>query len=339
MPRKVNEENERIKRAYLTYLREAKRADDSTVQRAAEAILRFEASTSFRPFKRFHIEQPRAFKVKLNDEISATTGKPLSKATISGILRSNKAFFLWLAGQPGYKSRISYSDAEYFNQSAKDARIAHAQRETPFPTLAQCRHAFDRMPDESQIERRNRALFAFLMITGARDGAIASLRMKHIDLVEGVVYQDAREVRTKNSKTFNTWFLPIDPVYRECFEAWVAYLRDDLLFGHDDPLFPPPDIGVEAGRFTVQGLSRSPYATAGPIREVIKRAFTSAGLLAFAPHSFRKTIVKWGVGHYTSPEALKAFSQNIGHESLLTTYSAYLPVSQERQAELIRTQR
>lgn len=247
MPRKVNEENERIKRAYLTYLREAKRADDSTVQRAAEAILRFEASAGYKSFKRFHIEQPRAFKAKLNGEISSATGKPLSKATISGILRANKTFFLWLAGQPGYKSRISYSDAEYFNQPAKDARIAHAQREAPHPTLAQCRHAFDRMSQDSLIERRNRALFAFLMITGARDGAIASLLLKHIDLVEGVVYQDAREVRTKNSKTFNTWFLPIDPVYRECFQAWVAVLRDVLLFGHDDSLFPPPEMGVEAG--------------------------------------------------------------------------------------------
>ena len=46
--------------------------------------------------------------------------------------------------------------------------------------------------------------------------------------------------------------------------------------------------------------------------------------------------MKWGVGYYKTPEALKAFSQNIGHESLMTTYSAYLPVSSERQAELIR---
>jgi integrase len=97
-------------------------------------------------------------------------------------------------------------------------------------------------------------------------------------------------------------------------------------------------MGFENGLFAVTGLSQTPYATAGSIREVIKSAFTSAGLPAFAPHSFRKTIVKWGVGHYRTPEALKAFSQNIGHEHLMTTYSAYLPVSQERQAELITRQ-
>lgn len=204
MPRKVNEENERIKRAYLTFLREAKRCDDATVLKAANAILRLEASTGYKSFKRFHIEQPRAFKAKLNEDRSATTCKPLSKATISGILQANKAFFIWLAGQPGYKSRISYSDAEYFNQNAKDARIAHTQRDAPYPTLAQCRHAFDRMPEGTYIERRNKALFAFLMITAARDGAIASFRLKHVDLIEGTVFQDAREVRTKGAKTFTT---------------------------------------------------------------------------------------------------------------------------------------
>lgn len=336
MPRKVNEENERIKRAYLTFLREAKRCDNATVNKAADAILRFEASTGYKSFKRFHIEQPRAFKAKLNEVRSAATHKSLSKATVSGILRANKAFFLWLAGQPGYKSRISYSDAEYFNQNAKDARIAHAKREAPYPTLAQCRYVFDQMPEGTDIELRNKALFAFLMITGARDGAIASFRLKHVDLVEGMIYQDAREVRTKGAKTFPTWFLPVDSVYRTRFECWVGFLRDRLLFGNDDPLFPPPLMGRLEGGFAVTGLARTPYAGAGPIRQAIKDAFTTAGLPAFPPHSFRKTLVRWGEQHYQSREAFKAFSQNLGHESIVTTVSAYMPVSQERQAELIR---
>jgi hypothetical protein len=29
-----------------------------------------------------------------------------------------KAFALWLAGRQGYKSQISYADADYFNVSA-----------------------------------------------------------------------------------------------------------------------------------------------------------------------------------------------------------------------------
>ncbi len=40
--RKLNEENERIKRRYLQYLKVAKRKDATTVLKAAEGILRFE---------------------------------------------------------------------------------------------------------------------------------------------------------------------------------------------------------------------------------------------------------------------------------------------------------
>lgn len=335
MSRKVNEENERVKRRYLAWLRNAKRCDETTVDKAADAILRFEESTSFRSFKRFHIEQAITFKDKLARERSAKTGQPLAKATVSSVLRSAKGFFVWLADQPGYRSRIRYADAEYFNLNAKDARIAHAERPRPFPSLEQCRHAFEQMPGETPIQKRDKALFAFFMITGARDGAVSSLRLKHIDLIEGCVHQDAREVQTKFSKTFTTWFLPVDKAYTDVFVAWVEYLRKDLLFGPEDALFPKPEIRATAGGFEVTGLSRAPYSNAGRIREIIKTAFTDAGLSAYAPHSFRKTLVKWGDDRYQTREAFKAFSQNIGHDSVVTTVSAYCPVSPERQADLI----
>lgn len=337
MMRKFNEENERIKRHYLQYLREADQRDQATVDKVADAILKFEASTAFKSFKKFHTDQAIAFKRKLEAAKNTRTGKPLSKATIDGILRANRAFFFWLAGQPGYKSRITYTDARYFNISAKDARIAHAQRDTPFPTIGQAKHAFDAMPNGSDIERRNKALFAFLMLTGMRDGAIASLRLKRVDLLEGCVYQDARDVKTKNAKTFTTWFLPVDPAYRTCFEAWVSHLRDGLLFGHEDALFPKPEMGLSVdGGFKVLGLSRQNYANAGKIREIIKEAFVLAGLPTFAPHSFRKTLVKYGDQICTTREQFKAWSLNLGHESIVTTISAYCPVPADRQAELIK---
>ena len=47
-----------------------------------------------------------------------------------------KRFFHWLAGQPGYRSRLQYSDADYFNLSDMDARVATARRESVGPTKA-----------------------------------------------------------------------------------------------------------------------------------------------------------------------------------------------------------
>jgi integrase len=336
MTRKIHEENERIKRRYLTFLREAKRADHATVDKAADAILRFERSTGSKPFKRFHIDQATNFKRQLEADVNSRTGRPLSKATIDGTLRLVKVFVQWLSGQPGYKSRISYADAEYFNLNRKDARIAHTDRDTPYPTMEQCRHAFTLMPNGTEIEKRNRAIFAFLMLTGARDGAIASARLKHINLAEACFYQDARLVKTKFAKTFTSWFLPVDAAYLECLTDWITFLRQDRLFGHDDALFPKPEQGLIDGSFATIGLSRETYGNAGKIREVIKNAFINAGLPPFAPHSFRKTLVKYGDQLCKTREQFKAWSQNLGHDSVVTTISAYCPVSNERQAELIR---
>ncbi len=74
-----------------------------------------------------------------------------------------RAFFFWLAGRPGYKARLQYSDADYFNLSDKDVRIATAQRERKAPTLEQVKHVIAAMPEGNEIERRNRALVAFVL--------------------------------------------------------------------------------------------------------------------------------------------------------------------------------
>ncbi len=334
--RKLNEENERIKRRYLQYLKAAKRKDASTVLKAAEGILRFEASTGYASFKKFRIEQVIKFQDRLNDATNKATGKPLSKSTIRSILSANKGFVFWLADQTGYKSRIRHSDADYFNMDAKGARVASAVRETPYPSIEMARHAFSYMPDGTETERRNKALFAFFMLTGARDGAVTSLRVKHINMIDSCVYQDAREVKTKNSKTITTFFLPVDTEYLACFTDWGTFLRKDKLFGPDDALFPPPRFAQIDGSFTVTGLKRETYKNANAIRAAIKEAFTRADLPAFTPHAFRKTLVKWADIAYPTRQAFKAFSQNIGHSSVITTVSAYCPVSTEEQGALIK---
>lgn len=203
-----NPSNERIKRQYFAYLAEAQGYNEQSIDSVAKAIDRFEAYTRHKGFKTFHIEQARAFKRDLSEQ-RGRSGEPLSKATLYATLTALKRFFVWLAGQPGYKSRITYADAEYFNLSAKDTRIAKATRPARVPTLEQIRHVIHSMPATTDIGRRDRALIAFTILTGARDGAIASFKIRHIDVTEGKIDQDAREVRTKFSKSFVTTFFPV----------------------------------------------------------------------------------------------------------------------------------
>jgi len=60
----------------------------------------------------------------------------------------------------------------------------------------------DVMPKETEIDKRDHALIAFTIVSGARDRAIISFRLKHIDIDREMIEQDAREVRTKRAKTF-----------------------------------------------------------------------------------------------------------------------------------------
>jgi len=294
---KHNANNERVKYRYFTYLKEAKRLSEQTLDSVAKALARFEEYTQFKDFKAFHHQQAIAFKSHLAKQEGQRSGQVLSKATLHSTLAALQRFFQWLAGQPSYKSRLNYTDADYFNLSDKDMRIATARRFQIIPTMEQIKHVIASMPDNTDIERRNRALVAFTILTGARDSAIASFKLKHIDLIHGCVKQDAREVKTKFSKTFTTYFFPIDGDAHSIFAEWVQYLRNKKFWGNEDPLFPATRVVIgKTGEFEVDGIDKKHWSNATPIRKVFREAFEGASLPYFTPHSFRHTLACLGEG-------------------------------------------
>src|SRR5205085_2407083 len=78
------------------------------------------------------------------------------------------------------------------------------------------------------------------------------------------------------------------------------------------------------------------WSSAARIRIIFRDAFLSAGLLYFNPHSFRNTLVRLGQTVCQSPEEFKAWSQNLGHDKVLTTFLSYGQVESSRQGEIIR---
>jgi integrase len=338
--RKCHPKNERIKRHYFAYLEEAKRMNSSSVDQAAAAIANFENTTGHRDFAAFHTEQARKFKRHLAEEINSTTGKPLAKATTYSRLMAVKSFLVWLAGQPGYRSCLTYSDMEYFNPSNNDGRIAKATHEKPVPTLAEIRHVLNSMPASTDIEKRDRAIIAFAILSGARDDAIASVSIRHVDISHRTVFQDGRDVRTKNRKTFTSSFFPVGSDIETIVENWHSFLIRERLYGPDDPLFPATLIAVsDNGLFEATGLRRKHWKNATAIRRIFRQAFEGAGLPYYNPHSFRNTLVAFGQKICKTPEMLKAWSQNLAHADVLTTLTSYGVVASNRQAEIFESLR
>lgn len=331
---KHNIANERIKREYFSYLKEAKRLSEKSIDQAAAVIAAFEASTGHKDFKRFHIEQAKAFKRKLEETISVS-GEPLAIATIRSRLMAMKAFFQWLPGRHGYR-RLGYADADYFNLSAKNNRIASTTHEKRVPSIEQIQHVLKSMPHGSDIEKRDRASIAFALLTGARDNAIASFKLKHVDCAARTVDHDAREVRTKFSKTIKSDFFPVGDDIAAIVIEWVGHLKEALLFGPNDALFPKTRVIVgKAGSFETDGLTRDNWTSAQPLRKIFAKSFAVAGQPYYNPHSFRSTLARLGESICRTPEEFKAWSQNLGHESPLTTFTSYGEVPSHRQSEIM----
>ena len=90
-------------------------------------------------------------------------------------------------------------------------------------------------------------------------------------------------MKTKFSKTFTTYFFPVGDEILEIVAEWVRFLREEKLWGNDDPLFPATHIALGTTRqFEVMGLERKHWSTANPIRMIFREAFERAGL----PYSF-----------------------------------------------------
>jgi hypothetical protein len=90
------------------------------------------------------------------------------------------------------------------------------------------------------------------------------------------VFQDAREVRTKGRKTFTSSFFPVGSEPVEIVADYIAMLTGELGFGPDDQLFPATRIGRGPDRgFEAEGLSREPWSTTEPIRQIFCAAFAA----------------------------------------------------------------
>lgn len=66
-------------------------------------------------------------------------------------------------------------------------------------------------------------------------------------------------------------------------------------------------------------------------------AGSGPGLPYYNPHSFRDMLVRHAMTLNLSPEQMKAWSQNLGHADVLTTFTSYGEVPTHRQGEIIRS--
>ena len=335
MSKRPNEKNERLKRRFLEYRKYAKRLSEKSLDREISALERFDIWNGRKDFKSFHIEQAMGFRSHL--EVSKSTkGKPLAKSSMRAILSTLREFILWLSQQDGFRSKIKAADADYFNLSRRDEAEARAAPPRPAPSIPQAKHALGLMPSTTAHKKRDKAVFALLCLTGIRVAALASLKIKHVDMREKSVTQNPREVATKFGKSIDTFFAKDFAEAEKALAEWLTYLDQTALYGPDDPLFPATAIQASIRQgFTATGFHRNHWKSTGPIRKIVRQAFEAANLPNYGPHAFRHMFARHIAKNCSSVAELVATSQNLGHTDVLTTLRSYGQISRDEQRRLI----
>lgn len=311
----LNPLNERLKLAWIEEL--IITSADSTIDQKLAALSQFEALTDGHDFTLLDRDRVKLYLAKLRQ--TAT-----SAHTKAAKVRHVKAFYDWMVMDERLKPKAVRKAILALRLKDKEARAGRAKRTVKHPTLAEVEDTVRAMPDTTSIDLRNRALLAFTALSGARDGAIISMRVKHVRWAAREVEQHPDEVDTKAGKMIQSWFFPVGDVLEAEVKRYLDHLKTDLGFADDDPLFPAPQMGHDdADQFCAIGLSKRRWASANPMRKVYRAAFTANGLRYYNPHSFRNMLMALAYERKLDPESLKAWSQNLGHEHLDTSFNSY----------------
>jgi integrase len=332
---KINSKNERIKRRFFHWLKEANGRSDSTVQMAAKAIWLYEDFAKGADLATFNADNAVAFKKSL---FESNRKEPLALSTISGHTIHLRQFFKWLSQQSGYKSKITPDTADYLKLSKKEECMARQTSPRNYPPLEHVVKLADSIEPKNEIASRDRALIAFTLLSGMRDQAIVTLPMGCFDKTKRAIDQNPRKgVKTKFSKLIPTALFPFDEKLLDYFLQWHSHLESKG-FGSQAPLFPH----AKAERGT-DGLSFESATEVEPVfwqgtgrmREIFKKRSQEAALPYFPPHSYRHLAQDLAMKSCRTGEQIKAVSQNLGHEHIATTLSAYGTLSPERLSQVV----
>lgn len=319
-----NSNNERIKNKYFKFLLTAKQKHIKSVDQSRKALKKYEEFSLYADFTAFKPDVAIAFKEYLLMQTAQFRGTPFSQHTLNSILKNVRDFFEWLAFESNYKKYIKLTDTAYLKPSLKEIAMTRRASFVNFAGVEELEKVVFQMKNETDIQKRDRAIIAFVLLTGVRDGTLKGFKLKLIDLSKELVHQDPKYVETKFGKEIYTFFFPVNARIKQIFIDYYNFLIKEKGFTGEDPLFPKLEsMTSNEGLPLPPVLTKSHYRSMNPIREVFKQAFVKTGVKYYNPHSFRHTLVAYGEEICKTPEEFKAWSQNLGHEHVSTTFTSY----------------
>jgi integrase len=319
----ISRNNWKIAKAYLDYRANVLQNDPKTIRSgwvALKHLLQWADSVEFRDAAKIRPTFPDHLLTARND------GKPepLSPIHMAKVLAWARGLFEWV--------RLEHP-SQYRNTPPSWIESLQVRRGYN-PKSRLTRHEYWTLEDVIKVVdypasslrlQRDQAALAFIFASGMRGGAFVTLPLRSVDLDNMRVYQLPEwGVQTKMSKAAITHLLPI-PRLIEVIKKWDTFVRSranniqtawytrltpngmDIVA---DDLVSPSIVAARRDTF-FQGL---------------RKLCDLAGVENKSPHKIRHGHGVYGIRRAKTMPEYKALSQNMMHESVVTTdkYSDFL---------------
>lgn len=327
-----HDENFKLHYHYQEYLQLSRGMAHSTIQAALRSIRQFDVHSANCTYHEISTDQIKWFKDGLEERLqSEDISERRSASTIVHTLLNLKDFFLWLESNKEIKFATQRL-GDYFKPSNRLMKLANVVAHKYIPTMDDLYEIVRLMPFETFMQRRDRAIIAYLMATALRNRALLSIRIQDNDFDQGLVMQDPHYVQTKNAKAMLTAFFPVDEDIMVIISDWVGEIKA-ITQSDQGPLFPRMMDPIAARALEPHAQS---LLDDGLPRRILKRAIKAAGKPVFTPHKLRHAIAEWGLNACAGLEEYASWSRNLGHNTMATTFGSYVKPTQERQNETMK---
>jgi integrase len=322
----VHRRNYQDVRVYLAFCRDVRQNDERSVSLARVALDHLLAWASDCPFGRVPELRP-VFPAYLAE-------RDVSAGYVDKLLSICRNFFAWARDQ--YPERYAEVRGDYV-AGLRSKRGPGRVVEREFFTLEQVQQLVDFKP-ATLIERRERAMAAFLFLSGMRAGAFVTLPVRSVVLDHPVGEQTMILVRqwpdwgvqTKNRKAANTYLLP---------HPELESLREIVMDWHREVAAGVGSTGMWWALLEADGASFSPDQVPGDNRRNglgarLRWLCEKRDVPYMSPHKMRRGHTVWAEGRCRSVAEFKAVSQNLMHESMTITDTRYSALSEVKLADL-----
>lgn len=325
MGNKPNRLGESLINEFCTYLTVGTKMsyDEKTVKQYKDDIWDYWEKTGFENLKDFNADKAKLYRRSIQGSMQTKHQK----------MNRVAEFFRWIFGKKVTKPDISEAlKVLQLTNAEKGLLSKHKIRK--YPTLDEFNEIID-FPVNNDIDRRDKALLCFLLLSAGRVDAVRTLPLgalnpKTLDLV-----QDPTEgVHTKRNKYIIGTLFRFDEVYTDIIRDWLQFLTEIKHFKATDPLFPKLVPSEENSALYV--LSNEFYSSKSKINEIVASRCIDKDIPAYSAHEFRHLAVDTAFRLARNGREIKAISQNVGHAYLTITLRQYANMQPQEYMEIIK---